>query len=223
MCSVFPFFPPISPLFISPLVCFSFSPNRSNSYNRIHANKRRGSNRISWLYTRGEEGPCQKVRFGWWKPFQFLLPARHVMCCVCMQCYGWRVIMRWVWRMVWNTVYPTDQMIFARRISKHTGQGLFLSASACRLWRWLDGIKTADSLQAHNVINTWASVGIPPTNNRLVTIAKEHAQAGPACDRWQIHYDQNTLSLEGAWAGTFFFISHRIAPTKCHNARWEDP
>ncbi|KAF3844196.1 hypothetical protein F7725_013537 [Dissostichus mawsoni] len=34
---------------------------RPDSYNRIHANKRRGGHRISRLYSRREEGPCQKV------------------------------------------------------------------------------------------------------------------------------------------------------------------
>lgn len=51
-------------VFFSALVCFSFSQNCPNSYNWIHANKRRGSNRISWLYPWREEGPCQKVRCG---------------------------------------------------------------------------------------------------------------------------------------------------------------
>lgn len=55
---------------------FLSSSNCSNSYNRIHANKRRGSNRISWLYPRGEEDPCQEVSF-------FSL---YSLCCVCSIC-----------------------------------------------------------------------------------------------------------------------------------------
>lgn len=76
----------------------------------------------------------------------------------------------------------------------------------------LDGFNTANSIRACNVISTWPSVDMLPTNNCLVTKGKKRAQASPGIAKGQIHYHQNTLPLEGAWMGTLLFISHPSFP-----------
>ena len=56
-----------------------FSTDCANSYNRIYANQRRGRNRISWLYPRGEESPRQKV---WFCSINVLTPPSPSQSCL---------------------------------------------------------------------------------------------------------------------------------------------
>ena len=72
-------------------------------------------------------------------------------------------------------------------------------------------VSAANSRRACNVISTWASVDMPPTDICLVTKERKRARASPGIARWQIHYHQNTWSLKGAWMGTLLFISHCIS------------